>query len=539
MPISISGTAVALPPIAHDLGSDPTLLQWIVNGFNAAFALATLIWGVLSDRIGYRATFVLGSALMVVASAVSAVAPNLATLDIGRALAGIAGAAVFTGSSAILSNAYGPKARARNFAIFGSTIGLGVALGPTIAGLLASWIGWRGLFVVFGLFVAAALCLSRSLPAIRHEHVPGRKLIDFSLLRNPHFLAMCLVPVACAIGYVTMLSYLPVALSAVHGMGSDAAGLFMLPMTIPVLIGPALAGRLIHRFPPVTPMAVIYTALTFLVVGDLGLLLLGPGTPLGLLVAPMILLGFSFGLPLGLVDGEAIGSVPPQSSGTAAGVLNFLRLGSEAVVIAAYAAALTALIKSRIPRRADRPGRRGRRPRPRGGLRRRPPPGRLGDHRPVGPHHGGHRPPAPREAPLRRGRTPGAGHHGVRLTADRAAAARHPPGAPPRRPDPPVPQPRAAPGPSERRGAARHMGPETSAQTDLPASSGGVQPQDSLSESMMCSPRPVSASQSGSFTTGMPVPGSATVQSTDSPRRSRPSHTGRPDSGAYAGSSRP
>ncbi|MGW3244072.1 hypothetical protein [Streptomyces sp. NPDC001070] len=51
------------------------------HDLNAAFALATLVWGVLSDRIGYRATFVLGSALMVAASAVSAVAPNLATLD--------------------------------------------------------------------------------------------------------------------------------------------------------------------------------------------------------------------------------------------------------------------------------------------------------------------------------------------------------------------------------------------------------------------------------------------------------------------------
>jgi hypothetical protein len=54
----------------------------------------------------------------------------------------------------------------------------------------------------------------------------------------------------------------------------------------------------------------------------------------------MILLGFGFGIPVGLVDGAAIGSVPRESSGTAAGVLNFLRLGSEAVAIGFYAAAI-------------------------------------------------------------------------------------------------------------------------------------------------------------------------------------------------------
>ena len=45
MPMGISGTAVALPRIADDLGSSPTLLQWVINGFNAAFAIFTLFWG--------------------------------------------------------------------------------------------------------------------------------------------------------------------------------------------------------------------------------------------------------------------------------------------------------------------------------------------------------------------------------------------------------------------------------------------------------------------------------------------------------------
>ncbi|WP_328912370.1 MULTISPECIES: MFS transporter [unclassified Streptomyces] len=356
VPMGITGTAVALPRIADDLGSSPALLQWAINGFNTAFAIFTLIWGVLSDRVGYKPTFVIGAALLVAASVVSTVAAGLVMLDIARLLAGVAGAAIFTGSAAILSNAYGPQARARNFALFGGVLGLGVALGPTVSGLIVAWTGWRSIFVVFGIFAAVALLLSWIIPDVRHERDPGRRLIDFSLLRNRRFLAMSLVPVAAAFGFVTLLTYLPVALSAVRDMSAGAAGLFMLPMTVPVLLGPITSSRLMARFPRLTAMAVVYVSLVLLVVGDLGMFLLNSHTPLGLIIVPMILLGFSFGLPLGLVDGEAIGSVPARSSGTAAGVLNFMRLGSEAVVIGAYSGVLAWLIRGSVatPGIADR-----------------------------------------------------------------------------------------------------------------------------------------------------------------------------------------
>ncbi|MEV4419424.1 MFS transporter [Patulibacter sp. NPDC049589] len=348
MPISISGTAIALPSIADDLGSSPTGLQWIVNAFNATFAVFTLFWGVFSDRLGYRRTFTIGIATIVVASLLSAVASSLGMLVVARALAGVGGAAVFTGAAAILSNAYAGPARTRAFAFFGTTIGLGLALGPTISGALVSAAGWRGIFVAYAVVLVAPLVGAAVLPHVRHDDV-RRRLIDVSLLRNPRFLGYALVPVAAAVGYVTMLSYLPVALSAIHGMSAGTAGLFMLPMTIPVLLGPAIAARLVDRHERVTPMTMMYASLGSMVLGDLGLLLLGPDIGLAWLVLPLILLGFGFGFPIGLVDGEALASVAPHLSGTAAGVVNFLRLGSEAIVVGLYAAAITALIGARIP----------------------------------------------------------------------------------------------------------------------------------------------------------------------------------------------
>lgn len=283
VPMSISGTALALPVIAGDLGTDPTPLQWVVNGFNIAFALFTVVWGAVSDRIGHRTSFRIGVVLTAVASAVSAVAPSLYLLDVARVFAGIGAAAVLVGSTSILSLHFHGTARATAFALFGTVNGLGLALGPTISGLLVAAFEWRGVFAAQAVVLAAAAIGTVALPTLRTESTAHR-LLDFSLLRNRRFLALCLVPVAGAIGFVTLLTYLPAALSAVASLTPGLAGVFMLAMTVPVLLAPLTVARLSRMFDAVTPTRVVLVSLGCLVLGNLGMLALQPGVPLGAVV---------------------------------------------------------------------------------------------------------------------------------------------------------------------------------------------------------------------------------------------------------------
>ena len=106
VPSSISGTAIALPYIARDLGDNPTLLQWVVNAFNLFFAAFTLIWGSLSDRFGATKALKFGISLFLLGSLLSSLANSLALLDIARAIAGIGGASVFACGSAILIKSF-------------------------------------------------------------------------------------------------------------------------------------------------------------------------------------------------------------------------------------------------------------------------------------------------------------------------------------------------------------------------------------------------------------------------------------------------
>ncbi|MGW5452100.1 MFS transporter [Nocardia sp. NPDC003979] len=343
-PMAIAGTAIALPLISRDLGSNPTALQWVVNGFNIAFALTTLLWGAVSDRIGHRRTFGIGAALVVVGSVGSVVAPALIVLDLARVIAGVGAAAILTGSTALLSSAYEGARRTKAFAIFGTVNGLGLALGPTISGLLIAVVDWRGVFVVHAVILAAAGLGTRLLPAAEPSTAEHGPILDLGLLRNREFLAMCLVPVAGSIGFVTLLTYLPSALSGITDLSPGTSGLLMLAMTIPVFIAPVAIGHLVTRFPALTIGRVVYLSLAALILGNIGVLALDEGRSVLWIVVPMVLLGLGFGLPIGLVDGHALSVVPPERGGTAAGVLNFFRIGSEAVFVAGYAIVLSAVV---------------------------------------------------------------------------------------------------------------------------------------------------------------------------------------------------
>ncbi|MBA4025483.1 MAG: MFS transporter [Gordonia sp.] len=351
MPISIAGAAVALPAISDDLGADSVALQGVVNGFNIALTVATLVWGKLGARLGSRRTFVIGLVVVAGASTMSAFSVNLWMLDITRVVSGIGAGAIAIGGTTILSQSYSGARRARVFALLGTTVGVGLAAGPTISGLLISGLGWRGVFGVTGALAVLALVATafNSLPAAEpRSATPRGKLLDLSPLKYPRFVALVLVPVAGSVAFVSVLTYLPVALSAVHGIGSAGAGVVMLPLTLPVLIGPMVAGFFVARLRRVTSSEVIIASLIMLVVGGALFYLLSPAQPVTLLIVPMLLLGFGWGLPLGLVDGEALGSVPPENAAAAAGLLNFLRLGSETVAVAAFGATMSAILVTKL-----------------------------------------------------------------------------------------------------------------------------------------------------------------------------------------------
>ncbi|MFD3555126.1 MFS transporter [Streptomyces goshikiensis] len=403
VPMSISGTAVALPGIGADIHAGQAPLQWVVNAFNVAFACFTLVWGSVADIVGRAKAFTAGAAVYAVASLASALAPGALLLDAARALAGIGGAAIFSCGAAILSTVYEGPRRAKAFALFGTVAGMGIAIGPSLSGVLLQAVSWRWVFALHAVALAVVLLavpvIARAVPATPRTaatvDVPGsavfvtamvllttaivqgsqwgwgspgvlglfagaiaalllfaavekrraHPLLDLSLVRDRRFVALCLVPVASSFGFVTMLTYLPSYLTTVTGRGTGAAGLLMVLLTAPMLVFPLLAAKLVNRGVPA--LALIYVSLGALVVGDAALTVFGPDVSVAVVALPMIVTGAGMALAAGLVDGQALELVDPAKAGMAAGFLNTLRLGSEAVAVALYGSVFTTLTASR------------------------------------------------------------------------------------------------------------------------------------------------------------------------------------------------
>lgn len=342
VPMSVAGSAVTLPSVATSLTGNAAQLQWVVNAFNVMFAVTTVVWGRVADRHGHRLVLRVGAAAVVVGSALSASATNLLVLDLGRGVVGAGAAALLTASTGLISVTLRPAPRARAFALFGVVMGLGLALGPTFAGLAVDQVGWRALFAAIGAVVLVGVVVSGRLPATPSGISQHQAAQPVPLLRNRKFVTVCLIPILHAVGFIAVLTYLPLVLRAAWGMSAGEAGTAMLLMTGPVLLASPF-GSLLLRHPRWTFGRVVTVALICLLTGDVLLLAAGLASPVPL-IAGMVLVGIAFGLPLGLLDGAALSAAPANASGRAAGLFNLIRLGAEALAVALLGAALSAVL---------------------------------------------------------------------------------------------------------------------------------------------------------------------------------------------------
>ncbi|MGL5864480.1 MAG: DHA2 family efflux MFS transporter permease subunit [Dermatophilaceae bacterium] len=138
---------VIIPPIIEDLDISSLDAQWIQESYAIALAALLLVMGRLSDIVGARRLFLLGTAIFGVASVVAAIAPNGEILIGARLVQGIGGSIIMPTSLALLNSTFRGRDRGRAFAIWGSTIGGAAAVGPLLGGWLAE-ISWRWAFGV-------------------------------------------------------------------------------------------------------------------------------------------------------------------------------------------------------------------------------------------------------------------------------------------------------------------------------------------------------------------------------------------------------
>ncbi|PDP89375.1 arabinose ABC transporter permease [Glycomyces fuscus] len=398
--MSISGTAVAVPNIGVDLEASGAPLHWVVAGYNLTFAAFTLVCGSLADLFGRRLLFAVGAVVFFAGNLASALVGDILLLDAARLFTGVGGAAIMASGGALLATAFDGAARTRAFAAMGTMAGVGIAVGPTLSGLLIGAVGWRTAFLVYaavGLLIlagaafvaesraperprvdwAGAVTFVVSLTLVMYavieapevgwgtpvvvgalaagavllalflvvERRVARPVLDLSLVRDGRFMAWCLATLTTSIGFLGVLVFLPTYLQGVQGVSAQTAGLMMLMLTAPVLAAPSLGGWLVAR--GVSARGTIIAALLLVAGGNALLTVLHPQISALGLAPPLVLIGTGMGLSFGITDGQAMSIIEPRRVGMAAGFLNTLRGGAEALVIAVFGAVLTSIVAAR------------------------------------------------------------------------------------------------------------------------------------------------------------------------------------------------
>ena len=152
---------VALPAIRRDLGGGFAAQQWVANGYLLTLGALILIAGSLTDRLGERRVFTLGVAGFGIVSLLCAVSPSIGVLIAARALQGIAGALLTPAALAIIVAVFPPDVRGAAIGRWTAWSGVGILIGPLLAGQIVDIASWRWIFAINPPLVLVALALGR------------------------------------------------------------------------------------------------------------------------------------------------------------------------------------------------------------------------------------------------------------------------------------------------------------------------------------------------------------------------------------------
>ena len=166
--LDISVVNIALPTLSRAFRVPLTTVEWVVLAYVLAITGLLLTLGRVADYLGRRRIYGTGLVVFTLASVACAAAPTAGWLIAARAVQGLGAAMMTANSAALLTASFPPAERGRAFGAFGATVGVGLAMGPPLGGLIVGHLSWRWIFLVnIPLGILARWMLQRRVPADR------------------------------------------------------------------------------------------------------------------------------------------------------------------------------------------------------------------------------------------------------------------------------------------------------------------------------------------------------------------------------------
>jgi EmrB/QacA subfamily drug resistance transporter len=387
---------VAIPSMRRELHASLAEIGWVINAYIIVLAVLMITAGRLGDLRGRRNLFIAGVTIFTLASAASGLAQTAPELIAARAVQGLGSALLLPQTMAVIIATFPGSRRGAAMGIWGGVAGLATIAGPTIGGMLVTWLSWRWIFFVNlpigvvtviaalavlpevrtgrrqALDVPGVLLASGALVAITYGLIEGQTyhwgqiigfvsiplvigagivllavfiatqarrqerdpLLPFALFRDRNYALMSAANVIVSIGLIGMALPLTLYLQSGLGFSPLKAGLTMAPASLVSGLTAPFAGRLADRGGKYLLMSgmALYAAGLVILVS-----LAGPTSRWYDLLPGFAVAGLGVGCTMSPMQTNATRNVEPRLAGAASGVLNTIRqtgsaLGSAVVL---------------------------------------------------------------------------------------------------------------------------------------------------------------------------------------------------------------
>ncbi len=363
-----------LPLIQKDLHSSVAGVEWVVTIYLLLLSGLLLSFGRLGDLRGHKPVYVLGFGTFMVSSIVAGLAPNVPVLVACRAMQALGGAMLAANSPAILTKSFPASQRGRALGLQATMTYLGLTVGPSLGGWIASQFGWRYVF-----YINVPVCLAAVIMSLRfvpHDtprreekfDIPGAlaflvglsalllglnqghnwgwgsprvlvlllgagfllavfiyierrapsPMLDLSLFQRPQFSLSVTTAVLNYICVYSSIFLLPFYLIQGRGFSSAEAGLLLTAQPIIMAIVAPLSGTLSDRIGAQIPGAV---GMGMLSIGMFLLSRLGPQSPQISIILALVMVGLGTGIFISPNNSALMGAAPRHRQGIAAGTL--------------------------------------------------------------------------------------------------------------------------------------------------------------------------------------------------------------------------
>jgi EmrB/QacA subfamily drug resistance transporter len=392
----LDGTIVniALPTISESFGVSTTTVSWVATAYLLVMAGCVLVFGKISDIIGFKKVFLAGFAIFTLGSLACGVLPDLfgsLAWLIGSRVFQAIGGAMITAIAPAMITAYVPMdQKGKAMGIVMTLAALGTAIGPTIGGVLTQYLSWHAIFFInVPIGIGAVLLGAKVIPHdanpkslsgfdttgaglifvglasllyvvsegqssgwtspvilalaaiavlslgwfVRHELIADEPILDLRLFKNRHFLIANLFISLVFFSFAGINYLLPFYLEYVQKYDTSSAGLIMTSLSFAMMAAGILSGMLYNR---AGPRLLCIAAGIPLTAGYFLMTRLQAGTSVGFIVLALALIGFGLGLAVTPSSSMIMNSVSRAKQGMVSSLTSLERFAPLTLGIAFF-----------------------------------------------------------------------------------------------------------------------------------------------------------------------------------------------------------